>query len=75
MLTRQDIKVFLSLLDELCIGTEKSITDPGDYSGCNTEYVLNSEAFRANIQNKLDKVEQDIVYSDDGSSGKFCIGD
>lgn len=46
----------LKLIDRLMEGAEKSITDPDDYSGVNTEYLLDSERFRRNIQKEIEAI-------------------
>ena len=53
-MTEDQIKlIVLNLLEKLMDGAEKSVPDPDDWSGCNTEWILNSERFRQNIQEEL----------------------
>ena len=46
----------LNLLDNLMVGAEKAITQSDDPSGIYTEYVLDSEQFRKNIQQEIEKL-------------------
>lgn len=55
--TKQQKLEILQLLDNLCMGAEHSHTDPDDWSGLSTQYTLDSEAFRKNIQEKIKEVE------------------
>ena len=49
----------MNMTDECFIGAEKMILAQDDPSGCRTEYVLDSEAFRENLQKKIDELEVD----------------
>lgn len=60
MQTRLKIEI-LELLDNLMTGAERSQTDPDDHSGINTQYTLDSERFRANIQIALTQCQAELL--------------
>jgi len=57
--TRKVVLAVLQELDNLLSGCEKCITQPDDLSGCFSEWVLDTEAFRRNLSHRIEILQSD----------------
>lgn len=51
--------VILRDIDDCFFNAEKMILANDDPSGCRTEFVLDTEAFRENLQRKIEQLERE----------------